>query len=275
MNHKKYYLIQKNKTMYFEVPDDYPEGKIPKFLNLKDFNTWCSQQGFIKKSEEAEDNELVYRYSVNDIKTMNFIPLLNDLERYQHLIEGDGFPESVALSLSPEGYFRELYKSILPMEVYEKFKVKLMKKIPNQEFSKIIDELIENDEFFSLNDTSETFIEFLNKEKVLLESFNFYDLSFSDPGAFEEKEDWDESSMPPFSPRKVELLLSMCQKIVNKDQFEYIKRDLLSIIESNQLEKLGIILKHGELPKLLIKEFLKENEEMSVELKSMFIDSLS
>lgn len=40
------YLVFKKKEIHFEVPDDFPEEKIPKFSNLDDFNAWYKKQNF-------------------------------------------------------------------------------------------------------------------------------------------------------------------------------------------------------------------------------------
>lgn len=275
-NNKNYLLVQKNKGIELEIPDNFPLDQIPNFSNYLSFESWCKEKGFKFTFSHQEDNDLVYRYSSHDIKNRKsgFLSLINELEINQNLIQGKGFSESVALSIAPEGYLKTLMRSILPIEVYKKFKDKLLKKYPKYKFSDLILKILKKDMYFELNNISENFLEFLYEEKINLSTFNFYEFSFTDPGAFEDKDDWDESSAPPFSARKTELLLKMCSKTINNDQIDYIKKDLKKLIESEQLLKMELILKQGALPKSIIKSLMEEIPDMPSKYQLLILKQL-
>lgn len=100
--------------MDFQVPDDYPEDKIPKFSTLKDFDTWYRKQNFkpYQVTKIDEDKVVDFPFVNSDLK--NTFNLLSEIEKNQDLIDGDGFPETIALSITPEGYLRDISKTILP-----------------------------------------------------------------------------------------------------------------------------------------------------------------
>jgi hypothetical protein len=179
------YLVFKNKQVHFEVPDEFPEDKIPNFFNIKDFEIWYKQQNFKPyKVIDYEKKDNVVERPCFSWGNCNFNQVKNffkDLEDNHHLIEGDGFPEAIALSIYPESFIFWLQGTVLPMEVYEKLKDKLLKKYPKKPFTKIIQE---NRDVLDLSKISEQFLEFLFKEKIDLSTFNFFELDFSCPGSF-------------------------------------------------------------------------------------------
>jgi hypothetical protein len=265
---EKTFLVFNRKEIQFEVPDDFPEDQIPVFTNLKEFKKWHKLKKFKAfKINENSENDYVINFTWSDHAKESVSNLIKEIDKNKHLIEGNGFPEAIALSLAPERYFIELSKTYLPREAYEKVKKKLLLKYPNQKFQEIVSGLITH--YSILQDSSEPFINFLFDESITLNALNFFDLNFSYYGNFEENDEWDENSEPPFTLKKVEMLLNMSKKDVNKDNFDKVIENLISLISTSQEEKLKLILEKGKVPLKVIDHILKNNPSISKAFKSL------
>jgi len=265
---ENHYLVFRRKEIQFEIPDDFPEDQIPIFTNLKDFKSWYKLQKF-KPFEitEYSDHDYVIDFANGNKAKKTVMYLLDEINQHKHLIQGDGFAERIALSLAPERYFYELSKTYLTEEVYKKLKEKLVLKNPDQKFSETVLDLVTDKNF--LQESSEPFIKFLFDEKVSFLSINFFDLNFSYFGSFEENDEWDENSEPPFTLKKVELLLKMCKKDINELNTDNVFENFTNLIKTSQEEKLKLILEKGNIPSSIIKKLIKENESMKPKFKSM------
>lgn len=160
----------------------------------------------------------------------------------------------------------------MPVEVYEVIKTKIEEKFQNMSFSVYVQKYLEalDNQVWFFNNISENFLEFLFKEKVNLSFMNFFELEFNEPGKFEEKPHWNEQSAPPFSPRKVELLLNMCNKKINKEHLYSLDQKLMKTIKTNQFEKVKVILKYGSLPNSMIQEFLNKHNDIQPKYIKLF-----
>lgn len=278
------YLVFKQKEIQFEIPDDFPIDQIPKFSSLTDFEIWYKKQGFMPYRVTDEDTNTTYLLSSNkyqhfiDFEENNateyqhgckmVLDLIKEIQTYQHLFVGQSLPEKL-LSVFPEQHIKLLSKIILPINTFQKLKSLLITKYPNKKLIDLIKDYID------INEISEQFTEFLSLEKADLSAIKFYESNFTYPSSFEEKEDWYASfDNPPFSARKTELLLKMCQKKINKDDVESVKNKLKEIIETNQLVKVKVVLECGELPKSLLQDLIEEIPSLTLVYRSLIVNAI-
>jgi hypothetical protein len=289
---KNSYLVFKRKEVSFDVPDDFPEDKIPKFLTEIDFKKWYKEQGFknLKFMNEKDYNSVPiidpyvldleednssYNYHYGHFplqKRINTIKsFVSKLNKNKHLIKSDLLDTLSAID--PLDYLN-LLRLNLTAETYEKFKVALMNKYPNKTIIEILKphltlELIDN--------CSEQFVEFLNKEKIPLKDINFLDLHFQFSERLIEaiRNDLWGTFDPPFSLRKMELLLEMCEvKETKENQLNVLKR-LTYLIESNSFEKLKSLISKNILGKKTIKSLLKSSTKIPINILSLLLSVLN
>lgn len=290
---KNSYLVFKRKEISFDVPDDFPEDKIPKFMTDIDFKKWYKEQGFtnmtIMDEEDfdlvpatkpfvyvldLEENNETYNHFYGDFtiqKRINTIKrFISKLANNNHLIKEDLLDTLSAID--PLDYLN-LLRLNLPAEIYENFKVALSSKYPDKTIIEILKthltpELIDN--------SSEQFIEFLYKEKITLKEINFLDLNFQ----FTENlidairnDNWGTFD-PPFSLRKMELLLEMCEaKETKENQMDVLKR-LTYLIKSNSIEKFKLLISKNILGKKTIKKLLRSISNIQITFSSLLLSNL-
>jgi hypothetical protein len=288
---KNSYLVFKRKEISFDVPDNFPTDKIPKFMTEIDFRKWYKKQGFrnlkivyekdykgepitnpfvLDLEENNEDyNDFYGNFSINKrIHTLNsFISKLND---NKHLIKDDLLDTLSAID--PIDFFNLLTLN-LSSETYEKFKNALLTKYPK----KTIFEILYNHlNFGVINKSSEQFIEFLYKEKIPLKQFNFLDFNFAFPEKLTDaidNDDWGRFT-PPFSIKKMELLLEMCDAKETKENHEKILIKLTNLIKSNSVEKMKLLLTKNILEMKTIKKLLRLFPNIPITFSSLLLSTL-
>jgi hypothetical protein len=289
---KNSYLVFKRKEASFDIPDNFPEDKIPKFLTEIDFKKWYKEQGFknlkimnVKdyKSEpiidpyvlDLEENNETYNSFYNHFPLKKRIhtikSFIKNLNKNKHLIVGDLLDTLSAID--PLDYLN-LLRLNLTAETYEKFKVALINKYSNKTIIEILKPHLTLD---LVDKSSEQFVEFLNKEKITLKGINFLDLDFHFPEKLIDAislDDWGRFN-PPFSLRKMELLLEMCEvKETKENQMNVLKR-LTYLIESNSFEKLKLLISQNVFSKTTIKFLLKTSSKIPNNIMSQLLSVLN
>ena len=184
------YLVFERKDVTFQVPDDFPEDQIPKFLTHKEFLIWYKGQNFSNLQYEninGDDEKNVIEFKENGYT--GFTP--NDFEAYKsrissvkrffknikenkHLLEG--FFNEKMFSLNPIDFLEDLSKLNLPVSAFQQLKIKLLKKYPTKLLNQILKSHLN---VRLLNSASEQFVEMLFEEKINLQQVNFFSLDFN------------------------------------------------------------------------------------------------
>lgn len=265
------FLVFKRKDISFEIPDDYPEENIPKFTNMEEFKKWYALQNFEPfRVVDLDDDDQVIHIAQSRLAKDSIKALVDDLHKYKHLIEGEGWIQRFAFSLGPEGYFYELANTYLPVEVYQKLKGKLLKKYPDKTFTEIVNDLTQENDYY-LTTSSEHFIQFLYDEGIRFPKNNIFNLNFSKIGNFEDETEWDEDDDPPFTLKKLTLLLEMCSTRIHKDNIHIASYEILKLIQSTQWDKLNLLIEKGIFTKPLIQAIFEKGEDIPVEIKAKLL----
>jgi hypothetical protein len=277
------YLVFERKDVTFQVPDDFPEDQIPKFLTHREFLIWYKSQNFtnLEYINDYDDNEKhviafyennfkaelksndpeVYKLRISSVKWF-----FRNMKQDRHLLKG-WFNEQM-FSLNPIDFLKDLSEVNLPITAYQTLKNKLIKKYPTKSLQQILKPLINNR---LLDDASEQFLEMLFEEKIDLQGVHFFSLHFTKFGKIVEYDSMDEFSNAPFSLRKMELLLKMCNLKYTKSTLPELINQLNKLIETKQMDKFKLLLASKVLDKTMAKEILKTGDKLTLQLKSLLL----
>lgn len=281
------FLVYKRKEVSFDIPDDFPEDQIPNFMTEAEFKKWYKSQKFknlsfsdledegkasvIEFKENNYNAELnpndpkVYKLRINTVKSF-----FKDLKTNRHLLQGSF--NVMMIALDPLDYLRTFSSKNLPLDFYKQYKKLLLDKYPQKTLNEILKPKLDK---YIINSSSEQFIVFLKKEKIELKKINFFQLDFSRPGKLTDLESLDEFAEPPFSTNKIGFLLRICDThVLSKDQNKIVNH-LLKLIETNQIDKIKLLISKKLLKNDLLKTLLTQKEDMSIQIKSLILESIN
>lgn len=279
----KSYLLFRQRDVFFDIPDDFPEDLIPEFMTYNEFLKWYKSNNFSSlEYYDYQDNGNVKVIAFNEDFYRTELPL-NDIEIYnkrikkikqffkriqlnRHLYKGD-FNEKM-LSIHPLDFFNAFAEINLPLKAYRIYKEKLLFKFPNKTLKEIIKKFLTP---ILISSASEQFIEFLSEEKIDLYNLNFFELSFGNQGKIINTDYVDYYTTAPFSFKKMKMLLSMCNlKYSKKKEWSFLQ-NIISLINSNQFEKLDLLFTYNLLYPSIINKILVKVDNMPIFVKAKLL----
>jgi len=81
----------------------------------------------------------------------------------------------------------------------------------------------------------------------------------------------DEFSNAPFSLRKMEILLKMCNLKYKKSSLPKLMNKLTELFETKQMDKLKLLVSSKVLDKTMVKEMLEMGDKLGLQLKSLLL----
>jgi hypothetical protein len=264
------FLVFKRKKMTIEVPDDFPEDQIPNFIHENEFDAWCHSKGFksltltnekaLDKVIKIEDKPKLADQTENSTGDINSLVLfLKHMEAQQHLLNLSGGFVRKLFAIYPDELLEITSKGILPKEAFQMIKEFFIKRFPQVKVKDFLQKRITEK---IINDASEAFIAFLKKEKVSLSHIHFFSLDFANPSTFHEQEDWDALATPPFTLKKLELLVAMCDISFEDRNRTSVIENLRKLILTKQDKKLKLILDLDLIPKEIFTYLLANDQSI-------------
>jgi hypothetical protein len=272
----------------FEVPDDFPIKNIPEFKNEDHFNTWFKENKFSKLSvkdieeRDDQDNHLdeflkIKIYEDDEVLTKDFPKnvinhiktFLNEISSNNHLIKGEDFI-GFLFNYYPREFLEVLSSILLPIDVYVKIKKNLKKKYPETSFKSHFKKLITKS---LLDSASETFLTFLENEKISCKHINFLDLDYSQPSNFDGFSGVIVQNLP-FTLKKL-IMLSKSTSF-NEEQEDQLKsyQRFVKLIETKQDEKIEYLTNSKLLSKAVTKKILHEQANLNPKYRSFLLNNL-